>query len=61
MSWLLNLFMVGKGPPPNKRSFTVLSVSATPGKPQTFVAKTAAEVTAVSPWYYFRFIGQMGV
>ena len=61
MSWLLNLFMVGKGPPPNQRSFTALSVSATPGRPQAFVAKISADVQTAAPWYYFRFLGQMGV
>ena len=57
MSWLLNLLMLGKGPPPNGQSFTRLALSGTPGNPYNFVAKTAATVTTVTPLYYYRFVG----
>lgn len=58
MSWLLNLLMLGKGPPPNLESFTALSTSALPGKPYTITAKVSADVQSASPWFFLRFIAQ---
>ena len=60
MSWLLNLLMLGKGPPPNLASFTRLSPNGTMGRPYSFVGKTAATVSSVSPFYFYRFVGQLG-
>lgn len=56
MSWLLNLLMLGKGPAPNLDSFTRLALNGGPGVPYAFAAKTAANVSSVSPLYYYGFV-----
>jgi len=56
--WLSLLKMLGKGPPPDGDSFTVLSANGTPGRLQTFQPKTAAG-SAPSIFYFLKFIGGM--
>lgn len=60
MSWLLNLLMLGKGGPIDRRSFTTLSTNATPGKPYKINAKNPAGVEPKGIFYYLKHIARIG-
>lgn len=60
MSWLLNLLMLGKGPPTVGDSFTTLSTSATPGKPYRISAKNPAGVEPKGILYYLKHVARIG-
>ena len=52
MAWFLNLLMLGKGGPPDGRSFTYLSMNGTIGAPRKFTDKTPS--TGIVPTLLFK-------